>query len=779
MQLGARHHEVPRIAKKIKPKKAQLRELEKEVETRTAALRALEERGDAAAGGAVVTQRECDEAKAALQDVTQRLSTLYEEVETEIKEAEPALATASIALDGLNKKDMMEVKSLTKAPAAVEKAFAAVLTLLGEKDVSWAGTKKVTSHPNFMTRLADFDKDSISAATAEKLAAYVNDEAFNPYVMMKASMAAAAMCNWVLGIWKYHQIAKSIEPKRAQIQELEKEVETRTASLRALEEKLSGGAAGGGAVVAAEAETAAARARLDAAQAAIDQALAPPPSLLAMLSGRQKDRRDPTLQALYDAADGAVPSDEALRGLLDLWGSWGRFDPEFPGKVHALPGIGRAVAGEKEMHPFVGDERQKVVQETAAEDGWAEALLAHSRHAFSRQILATGRLAALKAMPPDHQTADAIFTSIDTDGDGKITDDELLVACLERGVGDTDVSELFKALGLKEDGMISLDAWRAGFGNFVALTETETETESGPPSLLAEVSKTSSYLRTKCEAAKLCLEHWPRGDGAGELLLEPVGHDAAPPTAVEERGVSVEWWLAVANRAPFVMTRCFVEAFNKPVTRAKSCALWFFVPPQFRVKPACFISHAWDGSLWDIRAPADAPSLWLDTLAINQHPVAAPDGEGGAAAAFVDVARIGAAVETIGRTVIICPGDHPVMPFGRSWCLYEIASTPDAALEVRIGWGSWGLADHERMRASVGALDVTKAETFSADDKAMIDKLVEEKLGPPAAASALVRSKIVTGFRKATADALVGGDFEATGIRQLDDERIVGVWAAE
>ena len=50
--------------------------------------------------------------------------------------------------------------------------------------------------------------------------------------------------------------------------------------------------------------------------------------------------------------------------------------------------------------------------------------------------------------------------------------------------------------------MISLDAWRAGFGKFVALTETEAETIGA--SLLAEVSKTSSYLRTKCEAAKLC-----------------------------------------------------------------------------------------------------------------------------------------------------------------------------------------------------------------------------------------------------------------------------------
>ena len=86
--------------------------------------------------------------------------------------------------------DIGEVKALKRPPAMVENAFAAVLTLLGEKDVSWAGTKKVTSHPNFMNRLADFDKDSISAATAEKLAAYVNDEAFNPYVMMKASSSA-------------------------------------------------------------------------------------------------------------------------------------------------------------------------------------------------------------------------------------------------------------------------------------------------------------------------------------------------------------------------------------------------------------------------------------------------------------------------------------------------------------------------------------------------------------------------------------------------------------
>ena len=97
--------------------------------------------------------------------------------------------------------------------------------------------------------------------------------------------------------------------------------------------------------------------------------------------------------------------------------------------------------------------------------------------------------------------------------DGKITDDELLVASSSARVGDTDVSELFKALGLKEDGMISLDAWRAGFGKFVALTETEAELLGVAPSLLAEVSKTSHVLRTNKATASA--SRWPRGDGAG------------------------------------------------------------------------------------------------------------------------------------------------------------------------------------------------------------------------------------------------------------------------
>ena len=39
-----------------------------------------------------------------------------------------------------------------------------------------------------------------------------------------------------------------------------------------------------------------------------------------------------------------------------------------------------------------------------------------------------------------HAAADAVFASIDVNSDGTITDDELLVACLERGVAEEEAS---------------------------------------------------------------------------------------------------------------------------------------------------------------------------------------------------------------------------------------------------------------------------------------------------------------------------------------------------
>lgn len=324
---------------------------------------------------------------------------------------------------------------------------------------------------------------------------------------------------------------------------------------------------------------------------------------------------------------------------------------------------------------------------------------------------------------------------------------------------------------------------RASVAQLYAQTIRSLPSLSVPDAAAATEGLARETAKRTATALKL-LERWPRGDGPGELLHEPVGVGA---TEVEHRGVSTEWWVAVASRAPFVVTRVLVEAFIKPVTREAGCALWYFVPERFRAPPAVFISHAWSGSAWDIRPPATAATMWLDVLAVNQHPATDLGEHSTAGLAYTDVPRIGKAVAGIARTCVVVPGDRPLLPFSRSWCLYEIAETPPGALELRIGWGVWSRAEQEMLVRSVEALDVTAAATSSPTDKEMIDQLVLDRFGTAAAATAAIKGAISRGFAEESRRAFVpadeeGGDarraeIQAGGGRAHADPEIVALWA--
>jgi hypothetical protein len=235
--------------------------------------------------------------------------------------------------------------------------------------------------------------------------------------------------------------------------------------------------------------------------------------------------------------------------------------------------------------------------------------------------------------------------------------------------------------------------------------------------------------------------------------------------------------IAISTHLPLI--------WMQPFTRASGVALWHFVPEQYRVKPEVFMSHAWDGSVWDIRPPSDINGLWLDVLAINQHPVAAMSHNIGSEV-YVDVDRIGVAVAKIGRTCVVVPGDRPLMPFSRSWCLYEISATAEGKVELRVGWTVWSLDAHISMRAAVDKCDVGSAAASSQDDKAKIDQLVGERFGSLDAASVALRKVILAGFASEAAAALVSlhqADYrdrldavEQRGGQAHTDPEIVAVW---
>jgi len=290
-----------------------------------------------------------------------------------------------------------------------------------------------------------------------------------------------------------------------------------------------------------------------------------------------KPSLDPTFAAaVVDAGVDTPLSSEVLRSLHTTWAGWIGAPPN---PVVAMPGVGRTVEGEVELHPYVGDDRPKVAVEQPSEARWHQGgLLAHTRHAVLTRY------------------ADRL--------------DKLLDESTEKATREAE--------------------W-----------------------LSREITK-------RFEPAALLLEAWPRGDGPGELLHEPVGLGT---TEVEDRGVTPEWWLAVANRAPFVITRVIVEAFVKPVTREWACALWFFIPERFRTKPDVFMSHAWDGSAWDIRPPMGVSGMWLDVLAVSQHPVVHRSKSGSDCAELhMDVTRSVPRVQRLHQQIAV------VSSPSQSWC---------------------------------------------------------------------------------------------------------------
>ena len=64
--------------------------------------------------------------------------------------------------------------------------------------------------------------------------------------------------------------------------------------------------------------------------------------------------------------------------------------------------------------------------------------------------------------------ADRLFATIDTDENGSLSQEELLVYLLGAGVEHEEIGRIFKALDADSDGKITPDEWRAGYARYVS-----------------------------------------------------------------------------------------------------------------------------------------------------------------------------------------------------------------------------------------------------------------------------------------------------------------------
>jgi hypothetical protein len=134
------------------------------------------------------------------------------------------LDKAREALDCLNKSSVTEMRRMANPPAGVKMVGETLCILFGEKPERradnvldyWPASKKLMSDARFLLKLKSFFEDGaqISDKILCRVGRFVQSDSFAPDAIKKVSMAAACLCNWVHGVYRFALAVKQCGPEK-------------------------------------------------------------------------------------------------------------------------------------------------------------------------------------------------------------------------------------------------------------------------------------------------------------------------------------------------------------------------------------------------------------------------------------------------------------------------------------------------------------------------------------------------------------------------------------
>ncbi|XP_064174621.1 dynein axonemal heavy chain 6 isoform X1 [Anguilla rostrata] len=162
---------------------------------------------------------------------------IADDAQRDLDEALPALDSANVALNALDKADISEIRVFTKPPDMVMTVMEAVCILLNSKP-DWTSAKQVLGDSYFLKKLMDYDKENIKPQVLQKLQRYVNNPDFVPEKVEKVSKACRSMCMWVRAMDLYSRVLKEVGPKREKLAAAQAELDVVMSTLREKQAKL-------------------------------------------------------------------------------------------------------------------------------------------------------------------------------------------------------------------------------------------------------------------------------------------------------------------------------------------------------------------------------------------------------------------------------------------------------------------------------------------------------------------------------------------------------------
>ncbi|XP_069792874.1 dynein axonemal heavy chain 1 isoform X2 [Narcine bancroftii] len=184
------------------------------------------------------TRRAVSEEEAKASEKANVAQAIADDAQKDLDEALPALDAALASLKSLNKNDVTEVRGMQRPPLGVKMVIEAVCIMKGIKpkkivgerpgskiDDYWEPGKGLLQDPaKFLDSLFKHDKDNIPDSIIKAIQPYIDSEDFMPATIAKISKACTSICQWVRAMYKYHFIAKAVEPKRQALHEAQEDL---------------------------------------------------------------------------------------------------------------------------------------------------------------------------------------------------------------------------------------------------------------------------------------------------------------------------------------------------------------------------------------------------------------------------------------------------------------------------------------------------------------------------------------------------------------------------
>jgi dynein heavy chain 1 len=144
-------------------------------------------------------------------------------VKAELSQVEPIVEDARLAVKGIKRQQLVELRALGNPPKMVKLTMESVCALFGETDLDWKHIRSIIMKDDFIANIVNFDTGSVSPEIHQRMTnSYIKSSEYNFEAADRASKACGPLVKWVQAQLKYADILERIGPLRRELAALER-----------------------------------------------------------------------------------------------------------------------------------------------------------------------------------------------------------------------------------------------------------------------------------------------------------------------------------------------------------------------------------------------------------------------------------------------------------------------------------------------------------------------------------------------------------------------------